>query len=136
MAATTAIGDLDVLIADVQNTPSGLIEAASLIPILNQIRDMLQSERVILVPDVATLQLTSSVEGLQALVKNVGHFVWEAGSTYNYTTTFPAAGGGRWRRQLPSFSGLPTYANNTAALAGGLVAGDPYRNGDVLNVTH
>ena len=31
---------------------------------------------------------------------------------------------------------LPTYANNTAALAGGLVAGQLYRNGDALNIVH
>ena len=31
---------------------------------------------------------------------------------------------------------IPSYANNTAALAAGLTAGDLYRNGDSLNIVH
>lgn len=33
-------------------------------------------------------------------------------------------------------NGVPSYVNNAAALAGGLVAGDFYRNGDVLQIVH
>jgi hypothetical protein len=31
---------------------------------------------------------------------------------------------------------VPVYATNAAALAGGLVIGQLYRNGDVLNIVH
>jgi len=31
---------------------------------------------------------------------------------------------------------IPVYSNNTAAIAGGLVAGDIYRNGDNLGIVH
>ena len=35
-----------------------------------------------------------------------------------------------------NISNIPAYANNTAALNGGLVAGDLYRNGDNLSIVH
>jgi hypothetical protein len=35
-----------------------------------------------------------------------------------------------------NLSTTPSYANNAAALLGGLVAGDIYRNGDVMQIVH
>lgn len=34
------------------------------------------------------------------------------------------------------YTNLPEYANNAAALAGGLVTGQVYRTGDILKVVH
>lgn len=31
---------------------------------------------------------------------------------------------------------VPSYASNAAALAGGLIIGQLYRNGDILNIVH
>ena len=35
-----------------------------------------------------------------------------------------------------NIQGVTEYANNTAALAGGLVVGDVYRTGDDLKIVH
>ncbi len=35
-----------------------------------------------------------------------------------------------------SITGLPVYANNAAAISGGLKIGQLYRNGDVVQVVH
>lgn len=37
---------------------------------------------------------------------------------------------------LGQFNNLPQYADNTAALAGGLHAGQLYRTGDIVKVVH
>lgn len=48
------------------------------------------------------------------------------------TITFSMKGGA-----LPTYNTIvPVFANNAAALAGGLVAGDHYRNGDADNIAH
>jgi hypothetical protein len=37
---------------------------------------------------------------------------------------------------LVDYTNLPEYADNTAALAGGLIVGQFYRTGDILKVVH
>lgn len=36
----------------------------------------------------------------------------------------------------PSFTGISEYADNAAAITGGLVSGNVYRTGDVLKIVH
>ena len=37
---------------------------------------------------------------------------------------------------LTNFTNLPEYADNSAAIAGGLTIGQVYRTGDILKVVH
>jgi hypothetical protein len=48
----------------------------------------------------------------------------------------PIPGTGSFTSRFAIYNGLSNYANNAAALAGGLVAGDVYRNGDVMQIVH
>lgn len=37
---------------------------------------------------------------------------------------------------MPNLTDIPSYADNTAAITGGLVNGDVYRTGDLLKIVH
>jgi hypothetical protein len=68
---------------------------------------------------------------------------WAPSVTNTYDLGSATLGGGlRWKKlfaQTASLSVLPIFANNAAAVAGGLVAGDLYRTGadpDPVSVVH
>ncbi len=37
---------------------------------------------------------------------------------------------------MPNLTDIPSYADNAAAITGGLVNGDVYRTGDILKIVH
>ena len=66
------------------------------------------------------------VAGVQDITK--GYIQFGSGSS------MPKIGGGGANHL--NIANIPAYASNAAALSGGLVAGDIYRNGDNLCITH
>lgn len=77
--------------------------------------------------------------GVNSVVHRLSDVGYVIGSKVGETTTYPIAcewgaaanslyiGAGYTRISSPRLTGLPAYADNAAALAGGLVAGDVYR---------
>ena len=58
-------------------------------------------------------------------------------ATYNFTLAdLLALFQANFNSSAIIIASVPSYANNAAALAGGLAIGQLYRNGDVLNIVH
>jgi hypothetical protein len=71
---------------------------------------------------VNTVQLSGQQDGTK------GYIQFGSGSA------MPKIGGGGTNHL--NIANIPAYASNAAALSGGLVAGDIYRNGDNICITH
>jgi hypothetical protein len=93
------LSDLDDALDGILDTSSGKIEwdANSLQLVITTIRDLIAARTIMLVDGVEELQ--NQADGSMVMVKDVGEFVHQSSGTPNYTTTFPALGGGIWKKQ-------------------------------------
>lgn len=71
------------------------------------------------------------LKGVNAVGGSGGLIGWRC--WYASDGTYPQ---GRWEPLYVLTDALPTYANNAAAITGGLAVGAPYRNGDVVQIVH
>ncbi len=106
MAITTiTIADIDAAITAIKDTDSSKVEwnddAASLKQIVLDVRTALLQRGIYYVETISEMQLLNSSETFFVHVNGVGAsngiYSYRSGSgTPNYTTSFPAAGGGLW----------------------------------------
>lgn len=81
---------------------------------------------------------TSGAANPSAAAIYLGQFyVKTSGATNLYYAQTAGTGPLDWRIVLSvGYTGAPEYADNTAAIAGGLFVGQVYRTGDVLKIVH
>ncbi|MFA5398770.1 MAG: polysaccharide deacetylase family protein, partial [Methanogenium sp.] len=94
---------------------------------------------------VREIKFNTTENKARLLSNNDGKFYWQSGTTFTQGSTsdvvFSGIYGAPERLTIKANGSLiihnvPSYANNAAALSAGLVVGDLYRNGDILQIVH
>jgi hypothetical protein len=99
------VQNLNQAIADIRNTVSGKVEyhtgGASLLTVVNDIADLIHKRGVATAASIIELEAYSNTETNFVAIWGVGAsnglYSYRATGTPNYTTSFPATGGGIWR---------------------------------------
>jgi hypothetical protein len=98
---------------------------------LDSLEDALKSINDNLVPRSGTSAPSAAAIYLGQL------YVRTSGATNLYYAQTTGTGALDWRIVLSvDYTGAPEYADNTAALAAGLLVGQVYRTGDTLKIVH